>query len=143
MEYCICSCGKLLYYDMYTHHSCDKYIYENFFSEKIRELGFRDGYLYGIEIAKIDTIYKEPYDDYIDINHIDIPTEALFYSESYEDSYTIGYERGYRDTFDIHKYIFFELNDMLNLRIFRNTITKKYPLMFDENIIKIIENMLR
>ena len=143
MDYCTCSCGKLLYYDMYSSHNHDQYVGESFFSEKIREIGYRDGFSYGVEIGKRDTIYRDPYDNYIDVNHIMVPNQAIFDPDSYEEAYSIGYERGYHTTFDRHKILFQELNDMLNLRIFRNKLIEKYPAMFDDNILGIVQTMLR
>lgn len=144
MYYCICSCGKPIYdneISLKKHRHCDdKWLSKHYMSEQTRDYGFKEGFLYGSDIAKRDIIYQDSYDDYINVNHIDVPQHVLFDSEDYEDGYIRGYEKGYNLMFvyaKIYSCVLRELSDNINLKI----IEKNF--LYDKYITDYLSKMIR
>jgi len=123
------------------HKNCnDKWIDEHYFSEQIRNYGYKDGFLYGLEISKKNIIYGDPYDDYINVKNINVPQHVLFNSDEYEDGYIKGYENGYSLIFVYSKnysYVLRELSDNINLKIIEKN------LLYDKHLVQYLSKMIR
>lgn len=143
MYYCVCSCGKTLYDDeisLRKHKNCDdNWLDNHYFSEQTRDYGYKDGFLYGSEVAKKDIIYGDPYDDYLNVKHIDVPQHVFFNSDDYEDGYIRGYENGYSLVFvysKIYNCVLRELSDNINLKMIEENF------LYDKHLVQYLSKMI-
>lgn len=112
------------------------------YSDWAWDYGYKEGFELGIEIAKRHTIYGDCFDDYISKNDVDVPNNMYNYSKHYENGYIEGYENGYKKTYNIHKELFLELNNNINLKYVEDLLNINYPSFFEPSLIEDIKILL-